>query len=115
MHFRKLHLAQCALGDSSLSRLWTGLAGQAHSLESLDTSDNQGTVKFELMQGTLLRLQRITELRMAGNTRIPPEESLFHEAAIGSWRLRDLDLSGIAVRLGVAWKKGGGHSSLDQG
>lgn len=30
VRFKKLHLAKCALGDAGLSKLWMGLAGQAH-------------------------------------------------------------------------------------
>lgn len=97
MHFKKLHLSKCALGDAGLSKLWLGLAGQAHSLECLNTSDNQGTVRCDLVRNTLKRLRRITQLNIAGNTRITSDESLFDEAVMGGWALRDVDLSGIAV------------------
>lgn len=98
VHFKKLDLAKCALGDAGLSKLWTGIAGQAHSLEWLDTSDNHGIARFEVIQYTLRQLRRITKLNIAGNTRITSGESLFDEATIASWALQDLDLSGIAVR-----------------
>lgn len=98
VHFKKLDLPRCALGDAGLSKLWTGLAGQAESLEWLDTSENHGVARFEIVQRTLRQLRRITKLNIAGNTRITSDESLFDKTSIGSWALRDLDLSGIAVR-----------------
>ncbi|KND95287.1 hypothetical protein TOPH_00485 [Tolypocladium ophioglossoides CBS 100239] len=97
VNFKKIHFAKCALGDASLSKLWTGLAGQIHSLECLDTSDNQGIVRFDIIQNTLRRLRRITKLNIAGNTRITCDESLFDEETIGSWALQEIDLSGIAL------------------
>ncbi|KYK57827.1 leucine rich repeat protein [Drechmeria coniospora] len=97
VHLKKLHLAKCALGDASLSKLWTGLAGQGRSLESLDTSDNQGIVRFDIMQGTLKKLARLTSLNVAGNTRITTDESLLDRKTLEGWHLRDLDLSGITL------------------
>ncbi|PHH91376.1 hypothetical protein CDD83_684 [Cordyceps sp. RAO-2017] len=97
VHFKKLHLARCALGDAGLSKLWRSLPGQAQSLEWLDTSENQGTVRFEDIQSTLRLLRRITRLNIAGNTRIASEESLFDETTMGSWALQELDLSGIPL------------------
>lgn len=98
VNFKKIHFAKCALGDAGLSKLWTGLAGQIHSLECLDTSDNQGIVRFDIIQNALRCLRRITKLNIGGNTRITCDESLFDEEAIGSWALQEIDLSGIAVR-----------------
>ncbi|POR37921.1 Uncharacterized protein TPAR_01874 [Tolypocladium paradoxum] len=97
VNFKKLHFAKCALGDAGLSKLWTGLAGQVHSLECLDTSDNQGIVRFDVIQNTLRRLRRITKLNIAGNTRITCDESLFDQETIGSWALQEIDLSAIAL------------------
>ncbi|PFH61342.1 hypothetical protein XA68_17591 [Ophiocordyceps unilateralis] len=97
VHFKKLHLARCALGDSGLLKLWKGLAGQAHSLESLDTSDNQGSVRFEMIQSTLRRMRRLTRLVISGNTRIASDGSLLDEATMSLWALEELDLSGIPL------------------
>lgn len=97
-HIKKLHLSKCALGDAGLSRLWTALAGQAFSLECLDTSDNQGIVRFDIIRGTLSLLQRVVSLNIAGNTRILSDEPLLDADVMANWLLRDLDLSGIMVR-----------------
>lgn len=97
VYFKELNLANCSLGDAGLSKLWSGLAGQAASLENLDTSDNQGTVGFEVARNTLSQLWAIKRLNMAGNTRLHSDASLFDEAAINTWSLQELDLSGIAV------------------
>ncbi|RDA86709.1 hypothetical protein CP532_4222, partial [Ophiocordyceps camponoti-leonardi (nom. inval.)] len=97
VHFKKLHLARCALGDAGLLKLWKGLESQAHSLESLDTSDNQGSVQFETIQGTLRRMRRITRLVISGNTRISSDGALLDEATMSLWALEELDLSGIPL------------------
>lgn len=90
-------MARCCLGDSGLFRLWAGIPGQAASLETIDTSENQGTVKFELIQGALYQLRALKKLRIAGNTRLNTDASLFSAEAISGWELQELDLSGIAV------------------
>jgi hypothetical protein len=97
VHFRELELSQCYLGDAGLTKLWTGLSGQPECLEAIDTSDNQGTVKFEVIQYTLAQLRSLRRLNIAGNTRLTSDESIFEPAAIHSWKLEELDLSGIAV------------------
>ncbi|PHH77678.1 hypothetical protein CDD80_330 [Ophiocordyceps camponoti-rufipedis] len=97
VHFKKLHLAKCALGDPGLLKLWKGLAGQAHSMESLDTSDNQGSVRFETIQSTLRRMRRLTRLVISGNTRITSDGSLLDGATMNLWALEELDLSGIPL------------------
>lgn len=97
VYFRVLELSQCSLGDAGLTKLWTGLSGQAESLEVIDTSDNQGTVRSETIRYTLAQLQSVRKLSIAGNTRLTTGDSLFDEAAIHGWKLEDLDLSGIAV------------------
>lgn len=90
-------MSNCSLGDTGLSKLWTGLAGQSNSLEYLDTSNNQGTVSFDIARHTLSQLRAMKKLNMAGNTRLDPDISLFDEAAINTWSLEELDLSGIMV------------------
>ena len=97
MCFKKLELANCHLGDAAISKLWLNMAGQASSLQTLDTSGNHGIVKFELIQHSLSQLRAITKLNIAGNTRIDSDMSLFDEDAIHSWALEDLDISGIGV------------------
>lgn len=94
---RKLDLANCGLGDEGLTTLWTGIAGQGTSLQHIDTSENQGTVKFEIIYDALSQLQVIKKLNIAGNTRIPLDVPLFDESALHTWALEELDLSGIAV------------------
>ncbi|KAH6998507.1 hypothetical protein BKA56DRAFT_626898 [Ilyonectria sp. MPI-CAGE-AT-0026] len=96
-YLRKLEIASCGLGDAGLSKVWTGISGQAASLEVLDTSDNQGTVKFDVIQHSLSELRAIKKLKIAGNTRLHPEIPLFDEAALNFWTLEELDLSGIAL------------------
>lgn len=99
VHFKELELAQCNLGDAGLTKLWTGLSGQADCLEVIDTSDNQGTVRFEVIRYTLAQLRALRRLNIAGNTRITSDRSVFEPDAIHSWKLEELDLSGIAVSL----------------
>jgi hypothetical protein len=99
VHLRGLDLSKCSLGDAGLSRLWVSLAGQADSLEWIDTSNNQGVVRFEIIQSTLSGLRRLSKLKIAGNTRILSEESLFDEVTMQGWQLQELDLSGIMVRI----------------
>lgn len=96
-YLKKLEIAKCGLGDAGLTKVWTGISGQAASLEVVDTSDNQGTVKFEVIYPSLAELRAIKSLRIAGNTRLPPGVSLFDEAALNFWVLEELDLSGIAL------------------
>jgi hypothetical protein len=95
---RRLDLANCGLGESGLSKLWTGLSGQAATLEVLDTSNNQGTVKFEVIRSTLSQLRAIRKLHIAGNTRVDSDASLLSASAMSSWSLQELDMSGIMVR-----------------
>lgn len=95
--FRKLELSGCGLGDAGLSKLWTGLAGQAQSLETVDTSDNQGIVKSDILRQTLGRLRAIKRLNISGNTRLDSNRPIFEEATVNRWTLSELDLSGIAV------------------
>ncbi|KAG6040421.1 hypothetical protein E4U41_000621 [Claviceps citrina] len=97
VHLRRLDLSQCVLGDAGLSRLWTSLAGQANSLESIDTSNNRGVVRFDTIQSTLSRMRRLSTLKIAGNTRILSEASLFDEMTVYDWELQELDLSGIIL------------------
>lgn len=91
-------MAQCNLGDAGLTKLWTGLSGQSESLEVIDTSDNQGVVRFDVIRDTLAQLRSLRKLNIAGNTRVTPDISIFDEAAIHRWDLEEMDLSGIAVR-----------------
>lgn len=97
VYIRKLELSNCGLGDDGLSKLWTGLSGQGVSLQVIDTSENQGTVKFEIIHYTLGQLNAIRKLNIAGNTRIPLDVPLFDGEVLHSWALEELDLSGIAV------------------
>jgi len=86
------------LGDAGLSKLWTSLAGQANSLEWIDTSNNHGVVRFETIRNTLCRMRRLSKLKIAGNSRMLSDESLFNEMTIYDWELQELDLSGMMVR-----------------
>ncbi|CAG9971837.1 unnamed protein product [Clonostachys byssicola] len=95
--FRSLKFAGCRLGDEGLSTLWTAFAGQAGSLEVIDTSNNQGTIKHELLKYTLRQLQYLRRLNIAGNTRLNPGQSLFEEATLHTWELEELDLSNITL------------------
>lgn len=96
-YLKKLEIAKCGLGDAGLTKMWTGITGQAASLEAVDTSDNQGTVKFDVMYQSLAELRAIKSLKIAGNTRLPPGVPLFDEAALNFWVLEELDVSNIAV------------------
>ncbi|KHN95101.1 leucine rich repeat protein [Metarhizium album ARSEF 1941] len=93
VHLRRIDLSNCSLGDAGLSKLWVSLAGQTDSLEWIDTSNNQGVVRFEIIQSTLSGLRRLSKLDIAGNTRITSEESLFDELTMQDWHLQELDLS----------------------
>lgn len=104
VYMRKLDLANCGLGDEGLTALWNGIAGQGTSLHHIDTSENQGTVKFEIIHDSLSQLQVIKKLNIAGNTRIPLDVPLFEESALYTWSLEELDLSGIAVSRGLTYK-----------
>jgi hypothetical protein len=97
VRFTKLNLARCCLGDGGLTRLWSGMPGQAACLETIDTSDNQGTVKVEIISRALNQLRAINKLRIAGNTRLITNTPLFDEETINMWTLQELDLSGISV------------------
>ncbi|KAK7425383.1 hypothetical protein QQZ08_008169 [Neonectria magnoliae] len=96
-YLKKLEIANCGLGDAGLAKVWTTISGQAASLEALDTSNNQGTVKFDIIHRSLNDLRVIKKLNIAGNTRLPSEVALFNEAVLNSWALEELDLSGIAL------------------
>lgn len=97
VHLKKLELNSCSIGDAGLSRLWLGVAGQASTLQVLDTAGNHGIVKFDVMQYSLSRLRTLTKLNIAGNTRLDTDMSLFDEEALNSWVLEELDVSGIAL------------------
>lgn len=97
VRLKKIELAGCSLGDAGLNKLWTGLAGQARSLQTIDTSDNQGAAYLDIIRGALSQLRNLRKLKITGNTRLHPEVSLFDDTAINSWTLSELDLSGIAV------------------
>lgn len=97
MGIKKLELSQCGLGNAGLSKLWTGLGGQASRLEVLDTSNNQGIVQPEIIRHTLGQLRALKVLKIAGNTRAHGDYPLFDQASIYCWNLEELDLSGIAV------------------
>lgn len=98
MSFKRLEFAGCGLGDAGLTKLWAGLSGQARCLQTIDTSDNQGVARFDIMRHSLNQLQAVRKLVIAGNTRLDRDVPLFDEAAICNWALSELDLSGIAVR-----------------
>lgn len=95
--FKKLDLSKCSLGDVGLSNLWEALPAQAETLEYLDTSNNQGTVKASTISNTLDQLKAVKQLRIAGNTRIYPDDCLFEAATLDRWALEELDLSNMAV------------------
>ncbi len=97
MHVKELGLSQCHLGDAGLTKFWTCLSGQSESLEVIETSDNQGIVRFEVVRYTLSQLRALRILNIAGNTRLTTDESIFEPATINHWQLEELDLSGIAV------------------
>lgn len=90
-------MSGCSLGDAGLTKFWTGVSGQARSLETIDTSDNQGVVKFDILRHNLGRLRAIKKLNISGNTRIDSDSPIFEEVTINKWTLSELDLSGIAV------------------
>jgi hypothetical protein len=95
--FKKLDLSGCSLGDDGLTKLWCGLAGQADSLETLNTSDNQGVVKPDIIRHSLSQLRVLKRLDISGNTRLDPDRPVIDEATISRWSLVELDLSGIAL------------------
>ncbi|KAL7946194.1 hypothetical protein V8C42DRAFT_352529 [Trichoderma barbatum] len=97
VHMKKVELSNCGLGDVDLNKLWSGLAGQAETIECIDTSNNSGTVGFETITYTLRQLRNIKKLNISGNTRLISEEPLFAERALNSWALQELDLSGIVL------------------
>lgn len=97
MAFKKLDLSGCSLGDAGLTKLWYGLGGQVDSLETLNTSDNQGVVKPEIIRYSLGQLRALKRLDISGNTRLEPDTPVIDEAAIHQWSLVELDLSSIAV------------------
>ncbi|KAF4335127.1 NLRC3, partial [Fusarium beomiforme] len=97
VYMRKLDLSNCGLGDEGLTTLWTGIPGQGTNLQHIDTSENQGTVKFETMRDSLSQLRAIRKLNIAGNTRIPFDVPLFEDNVLSSWSLEELDLSGIVL------------------
>ncbi|UKZ80717.1 hypothetical protein TrVFT333_008480 [Trichoderma virens FT-333] len=97
VHMKKIELSNCGLGDVDLTKLWSGLAGQAETIECIDTSNNSGTVGFETITYTLRQLRNIKKLNISGNTRLVSEEPLFAERALNSWALQELDLSGIVL------------------
>lgn len=97
MHLKNIDLSNCGLGDIDLNKLWSGLAGQAETIECIDTSNNSGTVGFDTLTYTLRQLRNIKKLNISGNTRLVSEEPLFAERALHSWALQELDLSGIVV------------------
>ncbi|KAK5990243.1 hypothetical protein PT974_08509 [Cladobotryum mycophilum] len=96
-YIKKLELSNCGFADAGLTKLWTALVGQAETLEWLDTSDNQGTVRFEIIRDSLAQFRHIKKLIISGNTRLESEESLFVQSAINSWPLQELNLSGIVL------------------
>ncbi|GFP53990.1 hypothetical protein TASIC1_0003036800 [Trichoderma asperellum] len=97
VHLKKIDLSNCGLGDIDLNKLWSGLAGQAETIEYIDTSNNSGTVGFDTFTYTLRQLRNIKKLNISGNTRLVSEEPLFAEGALHSWALQELDLSGIVL------------------
>ncbi|KAL7937679.1 hypothetical protein V8C35DRAFT_185909 [Trichoderma chlorosporum] len=97
VHMKKIELSNCGLGDVDLTKLWSGLAGQAETIECIDTSNNSGTVGFDTITYTLRQLRNIKKLNISGNTRLISEEPLFAEGALNSWALEELDLSGIVL------------------
>ncbi|KAL7798396.1 hypothetical protein V8C37DRAFT_201248 [Trichoderma ceciliae] len=97
VHLKKIDLSNCGLMDVDLNKLWAGLAGQAETIEWIDTSNNSGTVGFDTMTYTLRQLRNIKKLNISGNTRLVSEEPLFAERALNSWALQELDLSGIVL------------------
>lgn len=94
---RVLNIAGCGLGDAGLSKLWFGLAGQAGSLQVINTSDNHGVARFETIQSTLSQLHGLKKLSIAKNTRLTSDLPLFTRETIETWPLQELDLSGIMV------------------
>jgi len=97
VHFRKLELAGCSLGDAGLSKLAVGLAGQMDSLQVLDISDNQGVVKSDILRHSLNQLRALRKLNIASSTRLDSRYPVVDEAAIHNWSLTELDLSCIAL------------------
>ena len=94
---KKLDLSNCSLGEFGLSKIWSVLPVQANCLESLDLSDNAGTINYDYMLDSLNGLRAIKQLKLRGNTRLPHDIALFEEASISNWVLEELDLSGIVL------------------
>jgi hypothetical protein len=107
VYMKKLDLSNCGLGDEGLTTLWAGIPGQGANLQHIDTSENQGTVKFETIRDSLSQLRAIRKLNIAGNTRLPFDVPLFEDHVLSSWSLEELDLSGIAVSRHIfyAWTR----------
>jgi Ran GTPase-activating protein (RanGAP) involved in mRNA processing and transport len=99
VHFRKLELAGCSLGDAGLSKLAAALPGQMNSLQVLDISDNHGAVKSDILRHSLNQLRELRKLNLASSTRLDSRYPIFDEAAIHNWSLTELDLSCIVVGL----------------
>lgn len=97
VRLRRLDLSNCDLGDAGLAKIWTALAAQGPSLEAIDTSSNWGFVKEDVMRNTLSQFRHLTTLRIAKNTRLESDVSLFDIKAMSLWRLEVLDLSGIVL------------------
>lgn len=97
LRLRRLELADCGLADFGLSDVWTALDNQAETLEIVDLSNNQGTVRFEIICNALSHMSGVTKLSIARNVRLATELSLFDDEALLTWRLQELDLSGIVL------------------
>lgn len=97
VRLRRLELAHCGLVDFGLSDIWTALDHQADSLEKIDLSDNQGTVRFEIVCNALSRFRGVTKLCIGRNVRLATGLSLFDDDALATWQLQELDLSGIVL------------------
>lgn len=97
VRLRRLELADCGLMDFGLSDIWTALDSQSESLEIIDLSNNQGTVRFEIICNALSHLAGATKLCIARNVRLATELSLFDDDTLATWQLQELDLSGIML------------------
>lgn len=97
VRLRRLDLSNCDLGDAGLAKIWTALAAQGPSLEAIDTSNNWGFVKEDVMRNTLNQFRNLTTLRIAKNTRLESDTSLFEIKTMALWQLEVLDLSGIVL------------------
>jgi hypothetical protein len=93
---RRLELARCSLEEEGLTQIWTGLLGQRHTMEILDTSENSGRMPSQLIKDEIAKFFSFKKLNIAGNS-LPFFHSLISIEAFKHWHLEELNLSNIKV------------------